>query len=596
MRGMRPRTWAAIALLVLLMVLVLSRCGGGGGRDHLVLADDRDGVFVVAASISPDADLETDQRIGRSTDVASSDTISVYRDNRAGVPTWAASSPVVMSSSGQRLTLIDDRRPGLTLERGSVNAELGDGEDLASGDLERVVYYPDEDILYFQEQVTGDTQSCHVSRSGGEPVRIGTGNSCRLWLAADLVEVRTAREATLFGYDGEERLELDLRRFDVLDLRVVDEGRSIVSTLRATDGVTELLIGTIEGDQTFVTRNDEVRVLDVSPLTDSFLYAEREAGEATEVLLYHGNDSTIVGSGEVLHASIAPDGSEVVVALLPGSTMPDGAAATGRSDDDVVGDTTTTTAYFDDDEFDFDDAVDDYVGGEADDLDDVLIQTGVVEVWFADLTASDLDFELIHQADESDISDVTAYWIDAESSQMVLAVDGWDERDSFTELRDGSETTSLTHATYGQGAMVPVGSSWVWLSQQSTGSDGYAVVELVRDNEVVVDEVLEGELYSAVVVNDRTISVILDRDGTRYLTMVSLEGDDIEVLDLMASSWIDNLTAVSGRLFARNDSRGGLQEVVTARPGDTDVEPLGGDAARIVGVLSRDLPLYSQGR
>lgn len=33
------------------MVLVVSRCGGSGS-DHLVLADDRDGVFVMASSIS----------------------------------------------------------------------------------------------------------------------------------------------------------------------------------------------------------------------------------------------------------------------------------------------------------------------------------------------------------------------------------------------------------------------------------------------------------------------------------------------------------------------------------------------------------------
>ena len=560
LQSVKPRTWGAVIVLVVIVVLIVTRCGSNGGGEQLAVADARGNLYVVAADSFTTAELDVDRRIGRLIELPSEDAplIHLFRDNSAGVPTWVTQSSMVMDSSGQRLMLIDDRRTGLRLERGSTDVELGDGEEVASGEVELVLYYFDEDVLYFEERVTSNTQSCHVSKSGDGPTRIGTGQDCRFWPAAGLVEVRNARDITLFDYEAEERLQLDLSNFGNPDLYVLDEGRAIAATLEADDGLTELVVGTVDGEQSFVTRNDIVKILAVSEIGSSFVYVEREAGETPHLMLWHDGDSSLISRGSSEYAAIAPDGSAAVAVI------------TGEDD--------------------------------------------LLEVWFAALDGSDADFELIYEAHEDDIFYVDAYWSGAVRNAMVLAANGRDERDDITELRVGSEVTELAHSEASsdswqfaevddsfvwanpQAALVPVGDSLVWLSQQSTGSQGFAVAERVDNGEVVDDELLEGEIVSFVVVDDRTMAVVADRLGTMYLTMISLQGDDIETFDLLASNRIDNLVAISGRVYARSESRFGIEELVTARPGDTDAESLGEEAAQIVAVLTRDLTRFSQGR
>ena len=513
---------------------------------------------MVAAGTAPDAELGIDQRIGRLIELPSDGApkINLFRDNAVGAPNWVTRSSMVMTSSGQRLSLIDDRRSGLRLERGGIDVELGDGDDVASGDLGLVVYYLDEDVLYFEERVTANTESCHVSKSGDDPVRIGTGRQCRLWPVAGMVEVRTARDITLFDYDAEERLQLDLSDFDNADLHVLDEGRRIAATVQASDGLIELVVGTIDGDQTFVTRNDEVEILTSSELGSAFVYVEHEVGETPHLMLWNDGESSLISRGQS-YAEMAHDGSAV--------------AAVVTSEDDLL------------------------------------------EVWFADLDGADVDVELVYEVHEDDIFYIDAYWAGVSGDAMVMAVNGRDERDDLTELRVGSAVVELAHSTSSgddwqfmevndawvwtnpQAALVPVGDSRVWLSQQSTGSQAFAVAELVRGGEVVEDEILDGEIISYVVVDDRTLAVVTDRLGTMYLTLVSLRGDDIETFDLLASNRIDSLVALSGRVYARSESRFGVEEIVTARPGDTDVEILGEEATQVVTLLSRDLTRYSQG-
>ena len=60
--------------------------------------------------------------------------------------------------------------------------------------------------------------------------------------------MRTARDITLFDYDAEERMRLDLSNVDNPDLYVLDEGRAIAATLEADDGLTELVVGTVDGE------------------------------------------------------------------------------------------------------------------------------------------------------------------------------------------------------------------------------------------------------------------------------------------------------------------------------------------------------------
>lgn len=559
--AVRLRTWGAVAVLVVIVVLVVTRCGGsGGGGDQLALADARGNIYVVAADTPPESDLDIDLRIGRSIELPSDGAplINLFRDDSDGVPTWVTQSSMVMMSSGHRLTLAEDRRTGLRLERGNIDADIGDGEEIASGDLELVVYYFDDDIVYFEERVTSNTQSCHVSKTGGEPARIGTGRECRLWLAAGLVEIRTARGVTLVDYDAEEHLQLDLADFDNPHVQVLDEGRSIAATLQAGDGLTELVVGAIDGEQTFVTRNDEVEILAASELGSSFVYIEQEAGEVPHLMLWHDGDSSLISRGASEYADMAPDGSAVVALIT--------------SEDDLI------------------------------------------EAWFAQLDGPDADFDLIHEAHEDDVSAVDAYWADGAGNALLLTVYGRDERDDLTELRVGSEVIDLsppdesglewssvevndsTVWSNPQVALVPVGGSLVWLSQQSTGSQGFAVAELVRGGEVVDDEILDGEITSRVVVDDRTLAVVTDRAGTMYLTLISLQGDHLETVDLLASNRTDELVALSGRVYARSESRFGVEELVTARPGDTDVESLGDEAAEVVAVLSRDVTRFSQSR
>ena len=542
-----------LIVVVVIVVLIATRCGGGGGGDQLAVADVRGNIYMVAAGASPDAELGIDERVGRLIELPSDGApkINLFRDSAAGAPNWVARSSMVMTSSGQRLSLLDDRRSGLRMERGGIDVELGNGDEVASGDLEVVVYYLDEDVLYFEERVTADTKSCHVSKSGDDPLRIGTGRHCRLWPVAGMVEVRTARDITLFDYDAEERLQLDLSDFDNADLHVLDEGRRIAATVQASDGLIELIVGNIDGDQTFVTRNDEVEILTSSELGSAFVYVEHEVGEIPHLMLWNDGDSSLISRG-YSYAEMAHDGSAVTAVVA--------------NEDDLV------------------------------------------EVWFA----ADGDVELIYEVHEDDIFDIDAYWAGDSGDAMVMAVNGRDERDDLTELRVGSAVVELAHSTSSgndwqsmevnnawvwtnpQAALVPVGDSRVWLSQQSTGSQAFAVAELVRSGEVVEDEILDGEIVSYVVVDERTMAVVTDRLGTMHLTLVQLQGDDIKTFDLLASNRIDSLVAHSGRVYAHSESRFGVEEIVTARPGDTEAEVLGEEATQIVTLLSRDLTRYSQ--
>ena len=534
--------WIGIAVLLMAIIIVIARCAGGddSGRVYLAVADDRGNVHITPATPT---ELDSEQRIGRLSDLDGQDSplILIYKKNDSGVPELIHEASLVMTSSGQRLSAFSTRRSATTIERGPIKAPLGEGIELATGEVAEVLYYIDDDIVYFEEH-SGNNRACYVSESGAEPTRIAIGNSCDVLLAVDLVEVRTDRRIAYYNYDGDEQLELDTARFSNVDVVITDNGESLVATLQSESGLTELIIGQFDGEQQFITANDNVRLRAYSPRVDWFMYSDSAFGEADRLYLANSNDEIYVGEGDIDIASISPDGSRAVAGIIA--------------------------------------------------------EGGRFEIWEADLETDAVAFDLIHDLYFNDLAGIQAVWLDASPAQLLLAVTSFDELDSFVELRTAEDSTELTasSAEVGGYGIVPLGSSWLWLSTQNPDTgDSYTIVELIRSKVVASDD-LDGIIRSLVILDDNTVAITLNRAGSIFLTYITIDHEDFEITDLTASDWIGDLFAGGGQLYARSQSGSGFVEILTAAPRDDDVDSLSGDITQVVSLLDQRLNKYSSSR
>ena len=362
-------------------------------------------------------------------------------------------------------------------------------------------------------------------------------------LRDELVEVRTDRKLTFYDYDGDERLELDVARFVDVDFATIADGESLVATLRAESGLTELIIGQFDGEQQFITANDHVQLRAHSPRADWFMYSESGFSEADELYLVNAEDEVFVGEGEVHIASVSPDGSRAIAGIIN--------------------------------------------------------QSGRFELWEADLEADTVAFDLVYDLYSGDLANVEAVWLDASPAQMLVVVSSFNESDSFAELRTGDESVELTVSSLDGGGygILPLGDSWLWLSaQRSDTGDHYTIVELVRGDSVVANDDLDGTARSLVVLDDDTVAAALNRSGSVFLTNISVDGDDFEITDLTASDWIGDLYAGGGRLYARSQSDSGFAEILTASADDDVADSLSGEITQVIALLDQQMDHYSSSR
>ena len=531
-----------VALLVLALVawIAAAGCGGGGAGARIAVADDKGDVYVIEVG---DTELASDKRIGRLAEIdlgGLQSAIHVFKDGRSGVPEYVGASVLVLTKSGDRLTAYNDRRSATTIERGPAIGAIGDGEGVVTGDLAVVLYHLDDDVLFFSEE-SGSVVACYVSESGGEPERIAIGSSCRVDFAAGLVEVQTSRSVTFYDYGGDEELEINTARFSDVDARVLSGGEAIAATLRAESGLTELIYGRFSGEQEFVTAGDRVQILAASPSGDWFAYYKNDAGSGGEVHLRSGGGEAFVGQGAVELASMSPDGKSFVVGLVD--------------------------------------------------------EIGRLEVWQADLEAEPVEVELVFDEFAEDLSGLDVEWAGDRPGDFLFAADFFEAGRNIAELRTASGAIELVPSADGMGGqrLVPVGDGWLWLSQQDSGDgSAYTALELISGREVVDAGEIAGRISKLVVVDQDTIAVTVDQLGAEFLTFVSAEGGEIVIVDLAASDSIAALYGVGGRVYAETGRL--FKEVVSARPGDDDVEALDHDITQVVSLLSSDISRHSHSR
>lgn len=539
-KGAMPRGAGGLAILMLTLAAVAAAgCGGGGGgAAHIAVADDRGYVHVIDVG---DTELSGGKRIGRLADIdlgGMGSAIHVVKDGRSGAPEYVAASALVLTKSGDRLTAYSDRRTATTIERGPADAEIGDGDEIVTGELAVVLYHLDDDVLFFSEE-SGNVVACYVSESGKEPERIAIGSSCRVDFAAGLVEVHTARNVAFYDYGGREVLEMNTARFSDVQARVLSGGDALAATLRSESGLTELIYGRFSGDQEFVTAGDSVRILAASPQGDWFAYSKSDAGSQSDVYLRGGRGEVFVGRGAVELASMSPDGKSFAVALVDG--------------------------------------------------------IGRVEVWVADLEADPVHKELVFDEFAEDLAGLDVEWAAGQPGAFLFEADFYEAGRNIAELRTPDGAIDLIPSTAGMGGqrLVPVGDGWLWLSEQHPGGGStYTAAELISGQEVADSKDIAGRILGLVAVDQTTIAVIVDQLGAEFLTLVAADGDELDIADLAASDSVAALYGIGGRVYAETGRS--FKEVVTARPGDDDVEALDHDITQIVALLSPDISRHSQ--
>ncbi len=123
---------------MLTTLLIVVRWDGDDRSEYLALADDRGNIYVLSTDSLPVAELTVDQRIGRTSELPVGASIELWLDDgTSGLAFPIKSEPMVMTKSGERLTLLDNRSSGLQLERGPMDVAFGDGAEIAAGDFIR---------------------------------------------------------------------------------------------------------------------------------------------------------------------------------------------------------------------------------------------------------------------------------------------------------------------------------------------------------------------------------------------------------------------------------------------------------------------------